>query len=156
MGGVLGTLLEGRFGLDAHLSGLDGRIAELTGLPAERFQLADGWERLGRLEEDLLQKGRPYRTLKTARILAGRELRAAAEQQSHDDEALRAEVPPSLLELLRIPGVGPRTAGEVWRELGIATLARGKLDETAENRARGRGTRILKRTAHITVILSEG
>ncbi|MEX1296810.1 MAG: hypothetical protein AB1Z67_11625, partial [Candidatus Limnocylindrales bacterium] len=30
-------------------------------------------------------------------------------------EALRAEVPPTLLELLAIPGVGPRTAGEVWR-----------------------------------------
>ncbi len=38
-------------------------------------------------------------------------------------EALRAEVPPTLLELLAIPGVGPRTAGEVWRDLGIATLA---------------------------------
>jgi len=37
-------------------------------------------------------------------------------------EALRAEVPPTLLELLAIPGVGPRTAGEVWRTLGIATL----------------------------------
>ena len=37
-------------------------------------------------------------------------------------EALRAEVPPTLLELLAIPGVGPRTAGEVWRSLGIATL----------------------------------
>jgi DNA polymerase (family 10) len=38
-------------------------------------------------------------------------------------EALREDVPPTLLELLAIPGVGPRTAGEVWRELGIATLA---------------------------------
>ena len=37
-------------------------------------------------------------------------------------EALRAEVPPTLLEFLAIPGVGPRTAGEVWRTLGIATL----------------------------------
>jgi DNA polymerase (family 10) len=37
-------------------------------------------------------------------------------------EALRAEVPPTLLELLAVPGVGPRTAGEVWRTLGIATL----------------------------------
>ncbi len=37
-------------------------------------------------------------------------------------EALREEVPPTLLELLSIPGVGPRTAGEVWRSLGIATL----------------------------------
>ncbi len=38
-------------------------------------------------------------------------------------EALRADVPPTLLQLLAIPGVGPRTAGEVWRTLGIATLA---------------------------------
>lgn len=37
-------------------------------------------------------------------------------------EALRTEVPPTLLELLAIPGVGPRTVGEVWRTLGIATL----------------------------------
>ncbi len=37
-------------------------------------------------------------------------------------EALREEVPPTLLELLAIPGVGPRTVGELWRRLGIATL----------------------------------
>lgn len=37
-------------------------------------------------------------------------------------EALRAEIPPTLLELLALPGIGPRTAGEVWRTLGIATL----------------------------------
>ncbi len=36
--------------------------------------------------------------------------------------ALREEVPPTLLELLAIPGVGPRTVGELWRGLGIATL----------------------------------
>jgi DNA polymerase (family 10) len=36
-------------------------------------------------------------------------------------EALRDEVPPSLLPLLAIPGVGPRTLGTAWRELGIAT-----------------------------------
>jgi len=38
-------------------------------------------------------------------------------------ETLRAEVPPTLVELLAVPGVGPRTVGEVWRTLGIATLA---------------------------------
>jgi len=37
-------------------------------------------------------------------------------------ESLRAEVPPTLLELLAVPGIGPRRAGEVWRTLGIATL----------------------------------
>jgi DNA polymerase (family 10) len=38
----------------------------------------------------------------------------------HDE--LRARVPPTLLELLSVPGVGPRTAGEAWRQLGVATL----------------------------------
>ncbi len=38
-------------------------------------------------------------------------------------EALREEVPPSLLEVLAVPGVGPRTAGEAWRQLGVASLA---------------------------------
>jgi DNA polymerase (family 10) len=37
-------------------------------------------------------------------------------------EALRQELPPTLPRLLDVPGVGPRTAGEVWRALGIATL----------------------------------
>jgi DNA polymerase (family 10) len=38
-------------------------------------------------------------------------------------ERLRREVPPSLITLLAVPGLGPRTAGELWRELGIATLS---------------------------------
>jgi DNA polymerase (family 10) len=37
-------------------------------------------------------------------------------------EELSAELPPTLLALRAIPGVGPRTIGEVWRQLGIATL----------------------------------
>ena len=39
-----------------------------------------------------------------------------------DYQRLREEVPPTLMAMLAIPGVGPRTVGEVWRELGIATL----------------------------------
>ncbi len=38
-------------------------------------------------------------------------------------EQLRTAVPPTLLAWLAIPGVGPRTVGEIWRTLGIATLA---------------------------------
>ncbi len=36
-------------------------------------------------------------------------------------DALRLEVPPTLLPLLAIPGIGPRTVGTAWRELGIDT-----------------------------------
>jgi DNA polymerase (family 10) len=44
-------------------------------------------------------------------------------------EGLRAEVPPSLVTLLTVPGLGPRTAGDLWRGLGISTLD--ELEEAA-------------------------
>jgi DNA polymerase (family 10) len=48
------------------------------------------------------------------------ELSTTGHLRYHED--LREEVPPSLMDFLAIPGVGSRTAGEVWRTLGIATL----------------------------------
>jgi DNA polymerase (family 10) len=51
-------------------------------------------------------------------------------------EKLRAKVPSSVLEMLRVPNVGPRTAGRLYSEFGIASLAdlkaaaeSGKLDK---------------------------
>jgi DNA polymerase (family 10) len=38
-------------------------------------------------------------------------------------ERLRAQVPPGVLELLRIPDVGPRTARLLWREGGLCSPA---------------------------------
>jgi DNA polymerase (family 10) len=37
-------------------------------------------------------------------------------------EKLVAEVPPSLVELLRIPGLGPKTVRLIWTELGIQSI----------------------------------
>jgi DNA polymerase (family X) len=37
-------------------------------------------------------------------------------------EKLVAEVPPSLVELLRIPGLGPKTVRQIWVELGIVSI----------------------------------
>lgn len=50
-------------------------------------------------------------------------------------EALRSEIPPSLLELLRIEGIGPKTAGRLWRELGITSVPE-LLEATAKGRVR--------------------
>jgi DNA polymerase (family 10) len=51
-------------------------------------------------------------------------------------EKLRAKVPAGVLEMLRVPNVGPRTAGRLYSEFGIASLAdlkaaaeAGKLDK---------------------------
>jgi DNA polymerase (family 10) len=38
-------------------------------------------------------------------------------------ERLRSEVPPGLVELLRIPGLGPKTVRQIWTELGIQSIA---------------------------------
>jgi DNA polymerase (family 10) len=35
---------------------------------------------------------------------------------------LSAEIPAGLVELTRLPGVGPRTAGRLWRELGVTSV----------------------------------
>jgi DNA polymerase (family 10) len=37
-------------------------------------------------------------------------------------ERLRQDVPPSVVTLLQVPGLGPRTAGELWRQANISTL----------------------------------
>ena len=37
-------------------------------------------------------------------------------------ERLRREVPPSVVTLLQVPGLGPRTAGELWRQAGIGSV----------------------------------
>lgn len=38
-------------------------------------------------------------------------------------EELKAKCPESLVEVMHVPGVGPKTALKVWREAGIATVA---------------------------------
>lgn len=37
-------------------------------------------------------------------------------------DRLRAEIPPSLVDLLRIPGVGPKTVRQVWQGLGVESM----------------------------------
>ncbi|MEA2619254.1 MAG: polymerase [Chloroflexota bacterium] len=49
-----------------------------------------------------------------------RELATTAHMAFYD--RLRAEVPPSLVELLRIPGLGPKTVRQLNTELGIETV----------------------------------
>jgi DNA polymerase (family 10) len=51
-------------------------------------------------------------------------------------ERLRRDVPPSVVTLLEVPGLGPRTAGELWRQAGINSLE--QLEQAAsEGRLRG-------------------
>jgi DNA polymerase (family 10) len=45
-------------------------------------------------------------------------------------ERKRAGVPPEVVLFMRLPGLGPRTAARIWRELGVTTLD--ELKEAAE------------------------
>ena len=49
-----------------------------------------------------------------------RELATTGQMAVYD--RLRAEIPPSLIELLRIPGLGPKTVRQLNKELGIETV----------------------------------
>ncbi len=58
-------------------------------------------------------------------------------------ESLEAEVPPTLVDILALPGMGPRTVATLWHEGGITTLdeleaaaRRGTLDGLPRLRAR--------------------
>lgn len=61
------------------------------------------------------------------------------------EEALRS-IPPELLEFIRIPGLGPKRAKQLWEELGITTVA--ALQEACEqgrlSRLKGYGEKIQK------------
>jgi DNA polymerase (family 10) len=46
-------------------------------------------------------------------------------------ERLESEIPPSLLDWLDLPGVGPKTTALIWKNLGITTLT--ELYEAARN-----------------------
>ncbi len=46
-------------------------------------------------------------------------------------ERLRQHVPDGVVEMLRVPGVGPKRAAEFWRQLGITSLA--QLEEAAQH-----------------------
>jgi DNA polymerase (family 10) len=62
-------------------------------------------------------------------------------------EALQGELPNTLLTLLDLPGIGPKTVGRLYRELGIATLA--DLEEAALagriRQLKGLGSRVEQR-----------
>ena len=51
-------------------------------------------------------------------------------------DELRQEIPSSLMELTRVPGIGPRLAARLFRELGIRDLA-GLEEALAQQRLRG-------------------
>jgi DNA polymerase (family 10) len=67
-------------------------------------------------------EGRPPRILGVGEAIAKKIEELARTGRMAFYEALREAVPPSLVALLEIPGVGPRTVKQLHEELGIETL----------------------------------
>jgi DNA polymerase (family 10) len=117
---------------------LTGQLLEIRGGNPYRVRaFANGAEAIDRLP-------RPVASLSRDEVVAlggvGEHLAAVVREvcetgSSAELEALRAEIPPSLLELLRIEGIGPKTAGRLWRELGITSVAE-LLEATTKGRVR--------------------
>ena len=93
-----------------------------------------------RAAESVSALGRPVREVEDLKSLphvggtTAEVIRDLAEDRTPQLLAeLSAEIPTGLVEVTRLPGVGPRTAGRLWRELGVtnveevAALEEGKL-----------------------------
>jgi DNA polymerase (family 10) len=101
-------------------------IATLMEIKDEAYYRVLGYRRAA---ESVCALGRPAREIKDLRELphvggtiAG-VIRDLAEDRTPQILAdLLEEIPSGLVEVTRLPGVGSRTAGRLWRELGITSV----------------------------------
>jgi DNA polymerase (family 10) len=81
---------------------------------------AESVETWGEDVGDMLRRGESLREIPGVGEGIAARLREIVERGTcADHEELLAEVPRSLLELLKVPGLGPKGVGRVWRELGV-------------------------------------
>jgi DNA polymerase (family 10) len=83
--------------------------------------------------------GTPPRIAGVGKAISGKIAELATTGRLAFLERLHAEVPPTLTEVLAIPGLGPKTVKILWERLGIATLddLRTALDSGALRDAKG-------------------
>ena len=84
-----------------------------------------------RAAEAVISLGRPAREVEDLKTLPhvgaalAETFRDLAEDRTPQVLAeLLEEIPSGLVEVTRLPGVGPRTAGRLWRELGVTDVTR--------------------------------
>ena len=82
----------------------------------------------------LVRQGGDLRaTLEVGEGLAAKVREIVLTGESSDRRKLLEEVPEGLLELLRIPGLGPKSVGKIWKGLGVRSA-----DELAQAIREGR------------------
>ncbi len=120
---------DGAAPTNARIAAVLREIADLLDIKGESSykvtayrRAADSVVRSGLDVAAAYRAGEPPRLRGVGGTLSERIAELSAEGRSAYHETLRDEVPPSLLDLLAVPGVGPRTAGDVWRTLGISSI----------------------------------
>jgi DNA polymerase (family 10) len=101
-------------------------IVALMEIKDESYYRVLAYQRAG---ESVSALGRPVREVEDLTTLphvggtTAEVIRALAEDRTPQILAdLSEEVPTGLVEVTRLPGVGPRTAGRLWRELGVTSV----------------------------------
>jgi DNA polymerase (family 10) len=101
-------------------------IATLMEIKDEAYYRVLGYRRAA---ESVCALGRPAREIKDLRELphVGGTIAGVIHDLAEDRTPqiladLLEEIPSGLVEVTRLPGVGPRTAGRLWRELGITSV----------------------------------
>ncbi len=115
-------------------------LLELSGetgfKPVAYRRAARTLEHLAEDIEQVYEEGRLLEVPGIGKGLAGKVGELLTRGTFHQLEELRRQVPRGLVELLAVPGLGPRTAAVIYRHLGIAGL--GELERAAgEGRLRG-------------------
>jgi DNA polymerase (family 10) len=139
---------------NAELARLFHELGDLVELKGELVFKAQAYRRAGdALADSAVEVARAYRAGRPPRLSGvGRaineklaELADTGRLRFH--ERLRREVPASLLELLAVPGLGPRTVRELHLALGISSL--GELEAAARDgrlrAVRGMGAKTAER-----------
>ncbi|HZB82930.1 MAG TPA: DNA polymerase/3'-5' exonuclease PolX [Rubrobacteraceae bacterium] len=109
-------------------------IATLMEIKDEPYYRVLGYRRAA---ESVVALGRPVQEIEDLKTLphVGSTTAAVISDLAEDRTPqiladLLEEVPSGLVEITRLPGVGPRTAGRLWRELGITSVEElGELQE---------------------------
>lgn len=91
---------------------------------------AQNLEALSEDIEDLARKGRLTEIPGIGKDLAAKIMEFLSTGKITDHERLRKDIPPTLLELLSIPGVGPKKAKLFYERLGIKSIR--ELEEAAK------------------------
>ncbi|MEA2646802.1 MAG: polymerase [Chloroflexota bacterium] len=105
------------------------RIADLLEIRGEVFFKVRSYREAGRQIEQLSEpvdvlraEGRLDQVHGIGKAIADRINEYGDSGKVEYLEKLQAEVPPGLLDFLRIPGLGPRTAKDIYDVLGVSTL----------------------------------